>query len=503
MEHDCDEGLDLLSIHPHQDIVSNVVIEEAGSSSLVRAGNLREDNHRLKARRSSEFSRLWTTKENLYSDSDELTTSGAIDRLYPKSCSSSRRSVTDGMCYSRIVRTDNFIPGKDIFEDWARSINVSEDGTLYVIAYKSTRQIINVSVYTSNENFATFAYLDYPQSTYELILGVEEAGCNDMLFIGARPAGADFFEGATSIIAWRDKKFLCVIVSPTPNAMRYYTNISEASSGFLYFGCSDGTIEVWKPHHTPNQGYVFVSHLNGHRAPVHKLVVDKFDTLYSVDVGDESHIRVWRNFVHVATVNLGCESVQTIACTSEGRLYVSTKSGEIMWRGMVDLLPDANQVPGPSKASHGTATNTGGEDALRGTSLHLKQISSPMSSCCKFSFEARVATAAVVHEMAKNSGVDGGGNGPVMLGSEILRPLYRPEGYIITNTCGCTILPGSEVMIMVTTEETFSIQAWYGNVCIAKLNTGLKFNQFQTLDCAKDGTLYGLVNDNIYIWKLV
>lgn len=48
MEHDCDEGLDLLSIHPHQDIVSNVVIEEAGSSSLVRAGNLREDNHRLK-----------------------------------------------------------------------------------------------------------------------------------------------------------------------------------------------------------------------------------------------------------------------------------------------------------------------------------------------------------------------------------------------------------------------------------------------------------------------
>lgn len=48
MEHDCDEVLDLLSIHPHQDIVSNVVIEEAGSSSLVRAGNLREDNHRLK-----------------------------------------------------------------------------------------------------------------------------------------------------------------------------------------------------------------------------------------------------------------------------------------------------------------------------------------------------------------------------------------------------------------------------------------------------------------------
>lgn len=431
----------------------------------------------MQARKDSSSSRLWTTNENS-TDTDELTTSAQAGHFYPRTRASVRRHLgqvfSGGMCYSRIVRADNFIPGKDVFEDWSRSINVSEDGTLYVIAYKSTRQIINVSVYSSNENFATFAYLDYPQNEYELILGVEEAGCNDMLFIGARPCGADFSEGATSIIAWRNKQFLCVLQCDTaPN--RYYTNISESSSGALYFGCSDGAIEVWKPHPTtPSQGYEFVTHLRGHLAPVHKLVVDKFDTLYSVDVEDESNIRVWRNLTQVATVNLGRESVQTIACTNEGRLYVSTKRGEIMWRGMIDLLP-----------------------ALPEVGLHRKQFLIPINTCCNISFDRGVETSdrdGVKHSIQEVS---------VVLGSEILRPLYRPEGFVITNTCGCTILPRSEVMIMVTTEETFAIQAWYGNVCIAKLNTGLKFNQFQTLDCAKDGTLYGLVNDNIYIWKLV
>jgi len=396
------------------------------------------------------------------------------------------------MCYSRIVRADNFVPGRDIFEDWSRSINVSEDGTLYVIAYKSTRQIINVSVYSSNENFATFTYLDYPQHEYELILGVEEAGCNDMLFIGARPCGADFSEGATSIIAWRNKRFLCVLQCDTAAATggRYYTNISESSSGALYFGCSDGAIEVWKPHPvTPSQGYVFVTHLLGHLAPVHKLVVDKFDTLYSVDVEDESNIRVWRNLMHVATVNLGYESVQTVACTNEGRLYVSTKRGEIMWRGMVDLL--ATAAGGP---------NTGA--ALREAGVHRIPFLLPTHTCCNIGFARRAETSSPDRDPIKHS-IQGVNGSVTVLGSEILRPLYRPEGFVISNTCGCTILPRSEVMIMVTTEETFSIQAWFGNVCIAKLNTGLKFNQFQTLDCAKDGTLYGLVNDNIYIWKLV
>lgn len=413
-----------------------------------------------------------------------MTTSAEAGHCYPRTRASVRRHLgqvfSGGMCYSRIVRADNFIPGKDVFEDWSRSINVSEDGTLYVIAYKSTRQIINVSVYSSNENFATFAYLDYPQNEYELILGVEEAGCNDMLFIGARPCGADFSEGATSIIAWRNKQFLCVLQCDTAPG-RYYTNISESSSGALYFGCSDGAIEVWKPHPS---GYVFVTHLRGHLAPVHKLVVDKFDTLYSVDVEDESNIRVWRNLVQVATVNLGFESVQTVACTNEGRLYVSTKRGEIMWRGMIDLLPAA-----VGQTSAGAFREVSG--------VHRKPFLLPSNTCCNISFPRPLGSTS-------SSGIKGASDESVaVLGSEILRPLYRPEGFVITNTCGCTILPRSEVMIMVTTEETFSIQAWYGNVCIAKLNTGLKFNQFQTLDCAKDGTLYGLVNDNIYIWKLV
>jgi hypothetical protein len=445
----------------------------------------------VQARRNSDSSRVWTRSDNS-SGSDELTTSGDVGHVghfYVRTRSSVRRHLgqafSGGMCYSRIVRADNFIPGKDVFEDWARSINVSEDGTLYVIAYKATRQIINVSVYSSDENFATFAYLDYPQSTYELILGVEEAGCNDMLFIGARQCGADFSEGATSIIAWRNKQFLCVLATPTPNTMRYYTNISESPSGALYFGCSDGAIEVWKPHPDPSQGYLFVTHLHGHLAPVHKLVVDKFDTLYSVDVEDESNIRVWRNLMQVATVNLGYESVQTIACTSEGRLYVSTKRGEIMWRGMVDLLPDGNNP-----------TRSGGVWGEVGN-----QFIYPTSTCCKFNLDAHVESSST--SSSDRDGTKSSTQDLVVLGAEILRPLYRPEGFIINNTCGCTILPGSEVMIMVTTEDTFSIQAWYGNVCIAKLNTGLKFNQFQTLDCAKDGTLYGLVNDNIYIWKLV
>lgn len=160
------------------------------------------------------------------------------------------------------------------------------------------------------------------------------------------------------------------------------------------------------------------------------------------------------------------------ACANEGRLYVSTKRGEIMWRGMIDLLPG------------------GAGPAIREVGLQRRPFLLPTNICCNIGFAHRVETTKSDDSL-------------VVLGSEILRPLYRPEGFVITNTCGCTILPRSEVMIMVTTEETFSIQAWYGNVCIAKLNTGLKFNQFQTLDCAKDGTLYGLVNDNIYIWKLV
>lgn len=472
MEIDCVEGMDVSTSAQAQDLqLADSVF--TGSCGMVRAGSLRDDNHRQKARKNSESSRLWTMNENSRG-SDASTTSVEAGQSYPRTRASVRRHLgqvfSGGMCYSRIVRADNFIPGKDVFEDWSRSINVSEDGTLYVIAYKSTRQIINVSVYSSNENFATFAYLDYPQNEYELILGVEEAGCNDMLFIGARPCGADFSEGATSIIAWRNKKFLCVLQCDTaPSGGRYYTNISESSSGALYFGCSDGAIEVWKP---DSQGYVFVTHLRGHLAPVHKLVVDKFDTLYSVDVEDESNIRVWRNLEQVATVNLGFESVQTVACTNDGRLYVSTKRGEIMWRGMIDLLPG------------------GAGPAITEVGLQRRPFLLPTNICCNISFAHRVETTKSDDSL-------------VVLGSEILRPLYRPEGFVITNTCGCTILPRSEVMIMVTTEETFSIQAWYGNVCIAKLNTGLKFNQFQTLDCAKDGTLYGLVNDNIYIWKLV
>lgn len=47
---------------------------------------------------------------------------------------------------------------------------------------------------------------------YEFIFGVEEVGCNDMLFIGVRLVGVDFFEGVIFIIVWWDKKFLCVIV---------------------------------------------------------------------------------------------------------------------------------------------------------------------------------------------------------------------------------------------------------------------------------------------------
>lgn len=45
----------------------------------------------------------------------------------------------DGMCYLRIVWMDNFILGKDIFEDWVCSINVFEDGIFYVIVYKFMR----------------------------------------------------------------------------------------------------------------------------------------------------------------------------------------------------------------------------------------------------------------------------------------------------------------------------------------------------------------------------
>lgn len=81
---------------------------------------------------------------------------------------------------------------------------------------------------------------------YEFIFGVEEVGCNDMLFIGVRLVGVDFFEGVIFIIVWWDKKFLCVIVSLIFNVMCYYINILEVFFGFLYFGCSDGIIEVWK-----------------------------------------------------------------------------------------------------------------------------------------------------------------------------------------------------------------------------------------------------------------
>lgn len=80
-----------------------------------------------------------------------------------------------------------------------------------------------------------------------------------------------------------------------------------------------------------------------------------------------------------------------------------------------------------------------------------------MSFCCKFSFEVCVVIVVVVYEMVKNLGVDGGGNGFVMFGFEILWLLYWFEGYIIINICGCIILFGLEVMIMVIMEEMFFI----------------------------------------------
>lgn len=145
-----------------------------------------------------------------------------------------------------------------------------------------------------------------------------------------------------------------------------------------------------------------------------------------------------------------------------------------MWCGMIDFL-----------------------FVLLEVGLYRKQFLIFINICCNISFDCGVeifdrdGVKYLIQEVS------------VVFGFEILRLLYWFEGFVIMNICGCIILSRFEVMIMVIIEEIFVIQVWYGNVCIVKFNIGFKFNQFQILDCVKDGTLYGLVNDNIYIWKFV
>jgi WD40 repeat protein len=213
-------------------------------------------------------------------------------------------------------------------------IEVANDGTLYVLLRRNNSEGTSLLMFSKNKYVGKLSWASniwYAPSKFMA------SGPEDMLYAGAenKVSGG----GSKVLYVWKQNKFLrlhnqkrkgsycCLIVSP--------------STGTLYCGSKDGTIDVW------DSNLRFMAQLSGNPGfPVDLLAIDHNDTLFSSSsakhkgVADRT-VWVWRNQVNVTILAITVP-VRSLACAPTGMLYVGTAEGKIKVYNDLEYITEYN-----------------------------------------------------------------------------------------------------------------------------------------------------------------
>ncbi|KAG0603108.1 hypothetical protein M758_10G067400 [Ceratodon purpureus] len=173
-------------------------------------------------------------------------------------------------------------------------------------------------------------------------------------YIGGKKLPSD----RPAVFGWKGETLFCSLESTRPVGTNWeYTVLTQSSIGtYLYCGCSDGAIELWR-HVDQNQPRVYDRSLTGHRGAICALAVGNDGILISVDDNNRNIVRVWRTQEQVVKLDLGSHQVHRLVCTMDGFLYIMTRAERParLWcnvKNLVDLAAAAAR-PGHVRSVYG------------------------------------------------------------------------------------------------------------------------------------------------------
>lgn len=264
------------------------------------------------------------------------------------------------------------------------NIAVANDGTLYVLC-RDKMSKMKLLMYFDNK---LAGELSWPKS-----MGISKchmydpfkflaSGPNDTLYSGATtPEVEDPMDSI--IFMWKGKKFLHLHQGRTRKC--YGQLVASPSTGTLYCGCTDGTIEVW------DANLNFVTEFKGREKSVPVLALDqRTETLYSVYMS--AQVKVWHNYTLVAILDQK-DIATSLICTSDGTLYVGHLFGD-----KINVWHDLKLV---NTLTRGVPTGVINYNGIRSMALHGQSLFCSDDVCGYISTHVRTYDHSGGHMLQK------------------------------------------------------------------------------------------------------